>query len=282
MREPQIRLHAEMETVHWWFLGRRAIIRQLVEQVVPPSKGRVVIDVGCGTGGTLSEFAAGYRCIGVDTAPEAIALASRRFPSAEFRCAPVFETLATDGPRADLVLLMDVLEHVEHDVQFLADIVASLRPGSHLLLTVPADMALWSQHDVSCLHYRRYDRRSFERTWAGLPVTARLVSHFNTRLYPIARAVRTWSRFTGKAAGHAETDFTLPSPPVNEALRRIFAGEARVLNDTLQGRRRTGFSHGVSLMAILRREQGQVARPGAEPKAQGASVGAGHGERRHA
>lgn len=51
MQLPQFQVHADLEERHWWFLGRRAIFRALLTQAVPPSRDRLILDVGCGTGG---------------------------------------------------------------------------------------------------------------------------------------------------------------------------------------------------------------------------------------
>lgn len=56
-----------------------------------------------------------------------------------------------------LALLLDVLEHVEDDLGFLTAVVAErLLPGAHALVSVPAWPALFSSHDVSLRHHRRY------------------------------------------------------------------------------------------------------------------------------
>jgi len=154
----------------------------------------------------------------------------------------------------DLFLLMDVLEHVPDDTALLAPLVTAAQPGSHFLITVPADMKLWSPHDVSFGHFRRYDRLRFERAWAGLPLTPVLVSYYNCRLYPLALLARTLSRLRKRAWGRAETDFTLPAQPVNKLLETIFSGESACLIHRMEGRRSAGYPVGVSLMAILRRE----------------------------
>ena len=56
----------------------------------------------------------------------------------------------------DLVLMMDVLEHVADDTALLAEYAAKVRAGTRFLLTVPAHMWMWSGHDVFLQHYRRY------------------------------------------------------------------------------------------------------------------------------
>lgn len=244
-------VHAELEPRHWWFRARRSIVRQLIERLVPPRTGALIADAGCGTGGTLGALADAYRCVGVDPTPEAITLAQKHFPGIDFRTGFAPADLSDVVADVKLATMLDVLEHVEDDAGLLASMVRAMRPGAFLLLTVPADMRLWSPSDEVYGHHRRYDRAGFERLWATLPVRPRLVSHFNSRLYPLVRAARLANRLRGRTAGHAGTDLALPPAPANFALERIFAGEARVLCDTLAGRRQHGFGFGVSLIAVL-------------------------------
>ena len=139
----------------------------------------------------------------------------------------------------------------------LSELLAAASPGCYFLLTVPADPSLWSEHDESFGHYRRYDRARLEGLWAGLPVTTLLVSYFNSRLLPVVRLVRAWNRRRGRAAGRAGTDFWLPSKPANWLLTNIFAGEAGRLAAALHGRK-CGYRAGASLVALLRREDGPI------------------------
>jgi hypothetical protein len=89
--------------------------------------------------------------------------------------------------------------------------------------------------------------------WGGLPVRVRLLSYFNSRLYPIVRAVRTVNRWRGRTVGAANTDFNLPAGPINSVLETCMAGERRRLVGAIDTNRR-GYRHGVSLVAILERE----------------------------
>ena len=162
------------------------------------------------------------------------------------------------------MLLMDVLEHVEDDFLLLSRLLEQLPEGGHLLLTVPADPRLWSEHDESFGHFRRYDLDRLEAVWSGLPVTPRLVSYYNTRLYPVIRAVRGISNRRGKAGGASGTDFSLPPAPVNRSLEGLFAGEARALLRSLDRAGAPAYRRGASLIALLRREPGAIeerARP---------------------
>jgi Methyltransferase domain len=154
---------------------------------------------------------------------------------------------------ARLVLMTDVLEHVPDDYALLSELLAAVQPGTYFLLTVPADPALWSPHDESFGHYRRYRLTDFQSLWAGLPVDTHMVSYFNARLRPVIKSVRWWNRLRKQSAGAAGTDFSLPPRPMNRLLSAVFAGEAERLVDLAAGRRLLGYRHGVSLVALIQR-----------------------------
>jgi SAM-dependent methyltransferase len=258
MNPEQLRLNAQIEDEHWWFVGRRRILSRLADRLVPREPASLVIDVGCGTGANLAAVATGRRGVGIDTSPEAVALARERFPQVEYRLGGAPDNLLDVLPAARLVLLTDVLEHVRDDFALASRLLAAVSPGTWFIVTVPADPALWSEHDESHLHYRRYTRERFERIWHGLPVEAALVSAFNARLYLPIKAVRSLNRRRGRAAGQAGTDLFLPPRPVNRLLTALYASEGNRLERALAGNR-AGYTAGVSLLAVLRRLDGDIA-----------------------
>jgi SAM-dependent methyltransferase len=260
MKRDLFDLHAEIESSHWWFVARRRIVARLVRQVLPPAGRPTIVDVGCGTGANIAALASEYDCVGIDTTPAAIELARKRFPAVRFACGTAPEDLGTTGATADLFLLMDVLEHVPDDFAMLSAILSRAAPGAQVLITVPAHEALWSEHDVSFGHYRRYELDRLARIWAGLPVTVRLLSYYNSRLYPVIKGARSLNRLRGQTSGRAGTDFDIPVRPINRLLTSVFAGEARPLGAALDRGMPRAFRTGVSLIAVLRRESGEIRR----------------------
>lgn len=250
-------LHARVEDAHWWFVARRRIMRRLLRRAVPPAGGALVVDVGCGTGANVAALADEYECVGIDTSAEAVAAAARRFPGVRFVRGFAPADLGADAGRASAFLLMDVLEHVRDDFLLFSSLVAAARPGAHFLVTVPAEMALWSPHDETFGHWRRYDPARLARVWEGLPVSVRLLSHFNARLYPLIRAARAAGRLRGRGWGKEGSDLGTPPRVANAALCRVFEGEGGVLEAALEGRG-GGYRRGVSLLALLRREEGEA------------------------
>jgi SAM-dependent methyltransferase len=248
-------LHARMEDEHWWFRARRRIMRALVLDLFDDRTNRSVtaLDIGCGTGANVAALADRFECVGIDPSPDAIELARRRFPGIPFLCGVAPNDALDTCREADLVLMMDVLEHVEHDAKVFASIVDVAKPGSTFFLTVPADSALWSEHDVTHGHYRRYDANGFRALWASLPVAERLLSHYNSRLYPLVRAARTVNRMRGHSSGAAGTDLAIPPTPIGRVLEEVFSGERVRLRAALRDGSRPGYRRGVSLLAILQR-----------------------------
>jgi SAM-dependent methyltransferase len=258
MQTPQFQLHADIEQRHWWFVGRRRIMSRLVEELLPASPETVVIDVGCGTGANIAALANSYACVGIDTSAEAIELAQSRFPQVRFFTGLAPDDLGDLVRQARLILLMDVLEHVSDDFQLLSRLLAAASPGCYFLLTVPADESLWSEHDESFGHYRRYDVGRLEKVWTGLPVSTLLLSYFNSGLLPLIRMIRAWNRRRGHAAGRAGTDFWMPNPVSNYLLEHTLAGESKRLIKVLRRQQSRGYSCGASLMAVLRRGDGSI------------------------
>ena len=155
--------------------------------------------------------------------------------------------------------MMDVLEHVEDDFALLSNVLAECAANTYILLTVPADLSLWSKHDETFGHYRRYNPERLAKLWSGLGVETLSLSHYNSRLYPLVKAVRSVNRLFRRSAGEHGTDFRLPVPPLNRLYEAIFAGEAETLFDTLS-HDDEGYERGVSLIALLRRKAGVIER----------------------
>jgi 2-polyprenyl-3-methyl-5-hydroxy-6-metoxy-1,4-benzoquinol methylase len=290
MHTAQFALHATLEDRHWWFVARRRIVRRLIDHLLSPvdkirhatdvaavksclNAGQdpperpLVIDIGCGTGANIASLADRYRCVGIDTSIDAIQWARQKFPDVRFIHGSAPEDLQGLLNKTRLVTMMDVLEHVQDDFHLLSSVLAECKPGTYLLLTVPADMSLWSKHDETFGHYRRYDKSRFALLWEGLPVKPLLVSHYNSRLYKLVKSVRRFNRLFRRSAGANGTDFRQPSPPVNWMFENIFAGEWDMLLDALN-REDNGYERGVSLIALVERTSGRV-EPRQKPKSAG-------------
>jgi SAM-dependent methyltransferase len=220
---------------HWYYRSKALALKRLVG---PVAKDASVIDVGAGSGFFARELArAGMArsVVCVDTGYESQgdeALADGR--TIEFR-----RSMAADG-NADLVLFMDVLEHVDDDVGLVREYLPYLRRGGFVAITVPAFQALWSQHDVFLEHRRRYTLRQVEAVMAQAGLRVLSSHYFFGLVLPVAAAVRVGDRL--RREQNAGSALTRHHPVVNAALTRICAAELLCAR-----RNRVG---GLSVMAL--------------------------------
>ena len=251
MKPEMFSIHAEVESRHWWFAARRRILFPLIRQVMADQGGDLVIDVGCGTGGTIAALCGEYDCLGIDDSEVAIETAQAVYPQGRFRHGCMPDDLRDVAPRTGLYLLMDVLEHVEDDHAFLSDLISLARSSAHILITVPACPELWSRHDVTAGHLRRYDPDSFTSLWRDHDATPRLVTFFNSRLYPLIRLARFVANRFGASCGREGSDFHVPPFPVNALFEGIFAGEGKHVQACLDRPEVSAYGCGVSLLALI-------------------------------
>ncbi len=249
--------NGSIEDRHWWFAARRRILTALVDEIAGGRRLRIV-DIGCSTGGNAGSLAAAHDVLGFDASEAAIRIARAKFPKARFEVATDLAAIRAAARTADLILLMDVIEHVEDDFDLVSSIAAELRPNAHILITVPAHPELWSAHDVASQHWRRYTEPRLVRVWRDLPLDARLVTPCNALLAPLVRVARRLRRRREPVHGTG-ADLAVPSAPINALLRWTFERESGALVNALRAGSPAPYRDGISLLAILRRRAGSCA-----------------------
>ncbi len=231
-----------VEDWHWWYVGRRRVLREVVRDIAPPP-GAAILDAGCGSGRNLVEFAKFGEVTGLEPAPESLALARRRGVGTI-----VEGTFDEPLPFADdtfaLAATLDVIEHLDDDVGALRELRRVVAPDGHLLVTVPCYPWLWSSHDVVNHHRRRYTKRTLHRAaWlAGWEPVRTL--HFNMLLLPLAAVARLLER-PGRA-GDGVSDLERTPRTLNRALRQPLFAEAWLIG---HGRNPPA---GLSLLCVMR------------------------------
>jgi 2-polyprenyl-3-methyl-5-hydroxy-6-metoxy-1,4-benzoquinol methylase len=116
--------------------------------------------------------------------------------------------------------MLDVLEHIEDHRAAARHVRQILAPQGTFLLTVPALMALWSQHDVANRHFRRYTKQSLRAvlTQAGFRLLS-LRYFFGWTLAPmLLRRLLSPGTPQTSAATATEYHVHIPAPPINAAM----------------------------------------------------------------
>lgn len=172
----------EAEENHWWHRHKRAIAKQILEEL-KPSQGKV-LDVGAGGGKLLSELQKkGWQSSGVDLEPKAKLQSQKRNINIQIADATKKIPFRTDY--FDAVFAVDSLEHMENDWRALEEIKRVTKSGGVIYLSVPAYPALFSYWDKMLGHYRRYSREKLELlvTSTGLKIE-RLTFYLSFLLLP--------------------------------------------------------------------------------------------------
>lgn len=213
-----------LERTHWWFRARREILSGIVREHVPA--GGSILDVGCGTGYVLEQLRGSYDVHGIDDAEIAVRFCHSK--GLEFVERGVLGSTRLSREAYDLVMFLDVIEHIDDDVGALRSAAQVLAPEGRVLVTVPALQLLWSEHDVVHHHRRRYDRASLTRSLRAAGLEPEWMSYFNTLLFPLVFAARMVGRLK-KSGGASDAD-TVPPGPINELFYRAFGAEQRLLS----------------------------------------------------
>ena len=145
-----------LEECHWWWLSRRAIVESIIRKLALPA-GIDILEAGCGTGGNLAMLSQFGNVYGMELDDVARDYAvQRKIGTVEPGKLP--DPIPFPGRTFDLIVLMDVLEHLEDDSGCLKALRKRLKPGGSIVISVPALKMLWSPHDDSHHHFRRYTR----------------------------------------------------------------------------------------------------------------------------
>jgi Methyltransferase domain len=140
--------------------------KRYLHRQIGPFLGPEVLEVGAGIGSTTKALCRSshrrWTCLEPDRSlleQLCSAIASGELPPF---CHPVAGTLddAAELAPFNTLLYIDVLEHIEHDRDQLAQASANIKPGGHLIVLSPAHPFLYTPFDRAIGHYRRYTRKS--------------------------------------------------------------------------------------------------------------------------
>jgi SAM-dependent methyltransferase len=220
--------YGQLEQWHWWFRGRQRILEAVLRRHLNGHSEISIVSLGCGPAEGLTWLrplaGARGRVLGVDREP----LHARRLPGIEYLLGDL-EKLPLASGTFDVVLALDVLEHLDDDAAGLREAARLVKPQGLLLITVPALPSLWGGQDVVSHHRRRYTRKTLLDVFARAGLPAPYATYFNTLLFPPVAGVR-WTRRALGLAERPRSDFDDMRPGlVNEALAAIFAAEQHVV-----------------------------------------------------
>lgn len=236
-----------LDRSHWFYVGKRKIVRYWIDRYVKLKPDDLLIDAGMGTGTWLVEMSDQCRVLGIDDYQESLDIATPRIAKVG---GSVLKSALDHVERPDgiarVITMMDVIEHLDDDVAAVREMVRLTAPGGLIVITVPALMSLWSDWDVILHHRRRYTRKTLESIFDYDQVELLHCAYFNSLVLPLVWAVRFWRKFFPAKPNRLRAEERIPPWPLNDLLRILMVWPAK----------RSWFRvpTGVSLIAVVRRK----------------------------
>lgn len=227
---------------HWWFRARREILATIIAGLELPAPARI-LEAGCGSGGNIALLQRFGQVSAFDMDEEAAG-----YCRADTGVPCQVGSLPDNNPFEgvgdfDLVVALDVVEHIEDDQASFSALASCLGKDGKLLVTVPAYQWLFSGHDRIHHHKRRYLRRDLADKIRGAGLNVVRSGYFNSFLFPPIALVRIASKMLGRESA---SDMEMPGPVENALFYRIFGAEKNVL-------RHVGFPFGTSIFLVASR-----------------------------
>lgn len=232
---------------HPWWTARTRLALGLLDrlEIHPPAR---VLDAGCGWGTTLEGLEkAGYQTAGMDISRsmlDRLDQPGRMLFEADLNRGIPAETIGL----FDAVLALDVIEHVDDDRAVVTHLAQLVRPGGHLMLSVPALPELFSEFDAIQGHRRRYLPDTLRAVFEGSDLQVDRVFWWGQWLVPLLQRQRRRSKSKpGESASQTYQRYLALPPWPAPLLMRL--GFAREHQSALIGNLKIG----TSLFAIARR-----------------------------
>lgn len=220
---------SDLESKYWWHVGKIFLLKTLIEKYFDADKKNLkILEIGSGTG-EVSNFLSHYgEVTSLDMSPEAEAFSKEKGVS-NFILADINEVdTSMFKDKFDLVLALDVLEHIQDDVKTMEIINGLLADDGHFFINVPAHKFLWSEHDEALHHKRRYHITEIKQKL--LDTNYRIVkrSFFVSFAFPVIAIFRLWGNIF-KRTTYPKTSYVMLPDSLNNFMIKVLEFEAGLL-----------------------------------------------------
>jgi SAM-dependent methyltransferase len=206
---------------HWYYQSKAAAVTRLLAG----ADFHTVLDIGAGSGYFSREL------LGGSIAQKAVCVDPSYVSDSETRVSnkPIFFRRSIGNVDADLVLLLDVLEHVDDDTALLREYMGKVPEGTRFLISAPAFQCLWSVHDEFLEHKRRYTLRQLEQTAERAGLTVVDGCYFFASILPAVGSIRLLENLFRPPMREPRSQLRPHSKVVNKVLQIVCRTELALM-----------------------------------------------------
>jgi SAM-dependent methyltransferase len=239
LKDSEIQKLADYEEENWWFVGRRKIVSNFIMKYFKINPNLKILDAGSGTGKTTNYFKQIGDVHGIERSSTGVIHCNKlglKIVQGHLNYLPFAANTF------DIITLLDVLEHIENDLEMLKKLKPLLKPNGKLIITVPAYQLLWTEHDIALSHFRRYTAKTLESVLKKADFQISRTSYFITALLPLIFSYKILLKFKKSKNNPQSHSHQFPEI-INTMLQKIILFESKFL-------KKINFPFGASVICV--------------------------------
>ena len=236
---------ARAEEHHFWFLALRRTAARMLEAALAGRRTGWIVDCGAGTGRNLDWLDQFGQTVGIELSPAGLRVGrarGRRLVRGSVAALPLGDQSVSVATSFDVLYCLDDVT----EARAVAEMWRVLEPGGVALVNVAALEILHGSHSTLTHEVRRYTPRRLSALLENAGFAIERLTFTNMATFPVALAVRTFDRVTGRAARASEADITVPPWYINALFDGLLRAEGQLL-------RAVNLPVGTSLLCVARK-----------------------------